>query len=275
MSTFTEQIPRSLATQLGEEAVAISKRGHYTTADGHEVDLAPAIAAAVQGTVAYPPAALLPATQPGPHDTQIEVVNETTLSAASRLLAQGYRPVALNFASGTHPGGGFLDGARAQEEYLARSSALYLCIRDNDMYTYHRRLNDPMFSDYMIYSPHVPVFRNDEHKLLEIPYTTSIITAAAAIANALPAHRHSEIPAAMWSRILKVLAVGLAHGHDAIVLGAWGCGAYGNDGTQIARFFQRALTENFRGAYRAASFAIVDWSSEQRFIGPFQAVFAD
>ena len=59
-----------------------------------------------------------------------------------------------------------------------------------------------------------------------------------------------------------------------IVLGAWGCGAFGNDSSEIAQLFQRALEENFKGAYRQVIFAILDWSSGKRFIGPFQRIFA-
>jgi len=74
----------------------------------------------------------------------------------------------------------------------------------------------------------------------------------------------------MWLRILKVLAAGIVHGHDSIVLGAWGCGAFGNDGSQIAQLFRQALRENFCGTYSQVIFAILDWSREGRFIGPFQ-----
>lgn len=65
----------------------------------------------------------------------------------------------------------------------------------------------------------------------------------------------------------------LAHNHNAIVLGAWGCGAFGNDPRAIAPLFHRALTENFSGAYRDVVFAVVDWSLERRFIGAFEAAF--
>jgi uncharacterized protein (TIGR02452 family) len=274
VSRAIQGVSHIAAIEMGREAVAIGESGQYTAPSGRLVEIGAQIETAVKGTVAYPPDNSLVDSQPGDYATQIEIVNETTLAATTRLIAQGYHPVALNFASATHPGGGFLSGALAQEEYLARSSALYQCIRRNVMYHYHRRHYDPMYSDYMLYSPHVPVFRDSNGiELLEEPYTVSMITAAAVNANQLPWERRTAIRAVMWPRILKVLAVGLHHGHNAIVLGAWGCGAFGNDGNEIARLFARALTENFRGAYGAIVFAILDWSPERRFIQPFASAF--
>src|SRR5205823_7936071 len=116
---------------------------------------------AVQGTRSYPPDHALIKVEPGNTPTRFEVANETTLAAARRLLTAGLRPVALNFASATAPGGGFLSGARAQEESLARSSGLYACLVGNAMYEFHRPRHDPMYTHYAIYSPDVPVFRTD------------------------------------------------------------------------------------------------------------------
>ena len=267
------QIPRSLAAQYGQEAVQIIRQGAYRAPSGQMVSIADLIERAVQGTVSYPPDQPLPQTHSGPYQTHIEVVNETTLAAVQRLCSAGHDPVALNFASATHPGGGFLSGARAQEEYLARSSGLYACLQMHPMYGYHRARHDTLYTDYVIYSPAVPVLRADDGTLLETPYTVGIITSPAVNAAALPPERHAEIGPAMWQRILKVLAAGIVHGHDSIVLGAWGCGAFGNDGMEIARLFRQALEENFRGAYGRVIFAVLDWSREKRFIGPFQSAF--
>jgi uncharacterized protein (TIGR02452 family) len=142
------------------------------------------------------------------------------------------------------------------------------------MYSYHRERYDPFYSDYVIYSPDVPVFRSDEGDLLDEPYKVSVITSPAVYAKRVQMERRDEILPAMWSRILKVLSVGRLHGHDSIVLGAWGCGAFENDPYEIAKLFNRALEENFKGAYKRVAFAIVDWSEERRFIGPFQNIFS-
>jgi uncharacterized protein (TIGR02452 family) len=273
MSTATRPIDRRLAVKYGRDAVAIGERGEYRTPSGLVVNIKALLSVAVQGSVSYSPDTPFAETNSGPHETVTAVANETTLSAGRRLAEAGCNPVVLNFASATSPGGGFLSGARAQEEYLARSSCLYQCIRSNPMYDFHRANYDPLYTDYAIYSPGVPVIRDDGGNLLDKPYPIAMITCAAVNVSRVPEERRSEIAPAMWRRILKVLSLGVAHGHDGIVLGAWGCGAFGNDGHEIARLFREALSNNFKGAYRRVVFAIVDWSPERRFIGPFERTF--
>ena len=88
--------------------------------------------------------------------------NATTLEVARGLADEGHRVAALNFASARNPGGGFLTGARAQEESLARASGLYAMLLDDPMYDHHRSRKDPLYTAWVIYSPDVPVFRLDE-----------------------------------------------------------------------------------------------------------------
>jgi uncharacterized protein (TIGR02452 family) len=267
---------RSRAGELGRETLCILEAGRYTTATGNVVEIGDLVARAVQGTRSYPPDQPLPAPVPSQHPTRIEVVNETTLAAARRLVGAGHRPVALNFASARHPGGGFLGGARAQEESLARASGLYACIADNPMYALHRSLADVLYTSYAIYSPDVPVFRADDGSLLEQPFACAFITAPAVNARVVLERNRSRRPqirSAMAERIRKVLAIAALHGHQALVLGAWGCGVFGNDTPEIAELFQRALAEDFGGVFHWVVFAVVDWSEEQRFIGPFFKAF--
>ena len=275
MAGSHHQLPRDLAAQFGCEALAILEGGTYTAPSGRTVDLKSLIDHAVRNTTSYPADLPIESSAQSNFDTDIKIANVTTLSAAKQLLDQGFRTAALNFASATHPGGGFLTGARAQEEYLARSSALYACLRDNPMYSFHQNHYDPVYSDYLIYSPDVPVFRGDDGVLLETPYTLSIITAAAVNAQRVPTTRQDDIPPAMRKRILKVLGAAVRHDHDAIVLGAWGCGAFGNDGRVIAELFHESLIHRFRGAFARVVFAIRDWSEDKRFIGPFEHAFQD
>lgn len=108
---------------------------------------------------------------------------------------------------------------------------------------------NPFYDHYVIYSPDVVVFRDDNGELLDKPYTCSILTSPAVHANAVNRYRlgrEGQIKEVMWERILKVLGVAHQHGHDALVLGAWGCGAFGNDGNMIAGLFNQVLTDNFK-----------------------------
>jgi uncharacterized protein (TIGR02452 family) len=86
-------------------------------------------------------------------------------------------------------------------------------------------------------------------------------------------HDHPKLPNILMHRILKILSVAKAKGHDSLILGAWGCGAFGNDGNLVAELFHRALTVEFAGSFKEVTFAIVDTSPEERFISPFSQRF--
>lgn len=274
MSHHYLRLPRWRARELGQEAVRIIDTGRYQAPSGRRVDISAEITAAKLNTTSYPPdrpARFEGGTSGSP---VIEVMNETTLSAGSRMIREGLDPVVLNFASATSPGGGFLHGARAQEEYLARSSGLYACLPGNPMYEFHRQRQDSLYTNYVLYSPGVPVFRGENHALLEDPFTIGIITSPAPNAKRIPPDQHLRIEGAMRERIAKVLAVGILHGHDAIVLGAWGCGAFGNDPKLIAGLFREEIEGGFSGCDRRIVFAIVDRSEDERFIRPFRETFS-
>jgi len=77
----------------------------------------------------------------------------------------------------------------------------------------------------------------------------------------------------MDRRIQKVLAIAATHGHEALVLGAWGCGVFGNDTPEVAELFHHALNHHFRGVFTKIIFAVLDRSEERRFIEPFEGLF--
>ena len=275
--TAGKLMPRDRAARLGRETVAMLRANGYTAPSRRWVSLESALDAAREGTIDYPPDASVPDPPHGSHATVITVENNTTLEVGRRLTADG-RVAALNFASATSPGGGFLRGALAQEESLARSSGLCACLEDREMYPFHRQHCDSLYSNYVIYSPDVPVFRLDNGDLLEAPWPLSILTSPAANANALEfeaPEQLPQIPTAMTKRVRKVLSVAAAHGHDRLVLGAWGCGAFGIPSATVAPIFRAALLGRFAGVFRVVVFAITDWSKDRRFIGPFEEAFAD
>lgn len=175
--------------------------------------------------------------------TRFEVTGESSLEAARRL-ADG--PVAvLNFASARNPGGGYLNGAQAQEEALCRASALHTCLlAARGFYDHHRADRDPFYTDRMIHSPGVPVFRDDRGRLLTEPYLAGFLTAAAPNAGVIrrtAPERAAEVPGALAVRAERVLETAAAHGYRRLVLGAWGCGVFQNDPARVAGAFRAAL----------------------------------
>ncbi|MEO3776526.1 TIGR02452 family protein [Micromonospora sp. B11E3] len=226
---------------IARETVDIAERGTYRAADG-EVLIGAQVARAVAGTRLYLPDEDVAVPAPVGGTPTIEVTNESTLTATRRL---GGDLACLVFASARNPGGGFLNGAQAQEESLARGSALYPCLRAaGDFYAHHRTHSELTYSDRVIYSPSVPVFRDDKGALLPAPYPVSFLTAAApnrsAIARSQPQHL-ADLPAALARRAARILQVAATHGHRRLVLGAWGCGVFGNDPVTVATAFATAL----------------------------------
>lgn len=265
-------VPHHAAAALGRSAVEATARGYYVYGVERRVDWSRDVQAACVAKVSIPPDAPLPASDPAPFtETRIQVTNETTLGASRRLVEAGSRPLALNFANGGQPGGGFLQGDRAQEEVLCRSSALYSTIVDDQMYPEHRRRPRPDFTDWAIYSPDVPVFRTDDGTELERPWLVSFMTCAAPYA---PDIGQPEAGDLLRRRIRRVLAIARAYGQTVLVLGAWGCGAFGNDAHTAATDFRDALEDDFCEAFADVIFAIPDWSPERKFLAPFRDAFA-
>ena len=253
---------RSKAAAIAQDTLEILRAGHYQNRAGQTVHPTHLLDAARQGMPTYPPDEPLPKFTATEKPTAFAVGNDTTLEAARKLVAEGLRPVALNFASARHPGGGFLGGARAQEESLCRASGLYPCINGNAMYRDHAHTSGGFYTNYAIYSPDVPVIKDDEGNLLDTPYLCSFVTSPAVNVGALRSDHKESVRDEMRERINKVLAIMAGHGHDAAVLGAWGCGVFKNDPEVIAELFAKALRGKFAGAFAKVVFAILDSSDE-------------
>jgi uncharacterized protein (TIGR02452 family) len=123
----------------------------------------------------------------------------------------------------------------------------------------------------VIYSPAVPVFRDGHDRLLPEPYPVSFLTCAApnraAIARSRPAELPEVVPT-LRRRAARILAVAAAHGHRRLVLGAWGCGVFGNDPVEVAVAFAAALRE--RPFFDLVVFAVLDRAG-----GPARRAFTD
>ncbi|MEV8317670.1 TIGR02452 family protein [Streptomyces sp. NPDC059900] len=257
---------RGIAQQT-EEIVAA---GWYAAPGGREVVIADAVDAARSGTRMFGPAALnttsvTPVRPPELTSTVVEVTAESSLEAAHRLTGAHPGPVAvLNFSSARNPGGGYLNGAQAQEEALCRASALYVCVRSaREFYDHHRAHRDPFYSDRVIHSPAVPVFRDDKGRLLDEAYEVGFLTSAAPNAGVVLRQapgRAAELPRALAVRAERVLETAVVCGYRRLVLGAWGCGVFQNDPAQVADAFRVLLDEGgrFHGYFEHIVFGVLD-----------------
>jgi uncharacterized protein (TIGR02452 family) len=254
---------RQQRAEIARHTDEIVRDGRYVTRTGVEVNIADAIGSAVRGTVLYQPDQVEDHRPPRTGATRIGITDESTLSAARRMAEAARDPVAcLNFASARKPGGGYRSGAAAQEESLARSSALVACLSAApDFYEFHNANRDPRYSDRIIYSPGVPVFRDDAGGLLGRPYQVAFLTAAAPNASAITdPEQRAAVPAMLARRAGKVLAVARRHGHRRLVLGAWGCGVFGNEPSTVAGAFAGLLLSGgpFADSFDHIVFAIMD-----------------
>jgi uncharacterized protein (TIGR02452 family) len=276
---------RSNRAGIANETIQIIDRGWYDVHGVGRVEVHALVKACVDATLLIRPGDFegpIAWDVPSCHLTEFDVRNETTLTAARRLVVDRglKRVLVLNFASAKNPGGGFLGGSQAQEESLARSSALYASLLTQpDYYTTNRACRTALYTDHMILSPEVPVLREDGGQLLPQPYVVGMLTAPAVNAGAVndnePANVEKVLPT-MASRITKVLAVALRHGYVHLVLGAWGCGVFRNDPEAIAELFAQALRHEgrFARAFGSVNFAVLDGTPQESIFQAFQRRFA-
>ena len=228
---------------------------------------------------------------------KVEVINQDCILATRDLVEQGFNPAVLNMASLYHPGGGVLTGSSAQEEELCRRSTLAISLYQfslpggrygdlADMVRVKRRAERyPMDNTYGgIYSPDITFFRatkDEGYALMDDPFRAAVISVASLNYN--PKHGHNtldngNIPEAdkpiLKEKIRTILRIGALKGHDSLVLGALGCGAFCTPPSKMARLFHEVIDEQeFQGSFSKIVFAIIDSPSSNNF-KPFQKEFA-
>lgn len=265
--------------KAASETVDIVNKGEYKVKN-KVVNVKEQVENAVNNTILYSPEdgdkLLESFNNDVSYKTKFEATNETTLKAITRLKELGFENVvALNFASAKKPGGGFLTGSSAQEESLARASALYHCISPKkEMYNHNKSLTSGLYSDYMIYSPNVPIIKDDFGDLLETPQLSSFITSPAVNLTWLPQEDKPKVRQVMKQRIEKILAVALENGNDTIVLGAYGCGVFGNRPADVAQIFRQVLnSEKFKNKFKRVTFAVYDKTPRKEIFTVFKNSF--
>lgn len=176
-------------------------------------------------------------------------ISENTTFAEARKYANGGRVAVLNFANPVNPGGGVENGAMAQEECLCRSSNLYTCLRAdhlfNDYYDYHARMQGHFYSDRLIYTHGVTVFKDDkpvpEMLLQEDWFKVDVITCAAPYLGGSKYTNLTVLKRIFQNRITNIMEAALDNKVDTIILGAFGCGAFKNPAYVVAEAFKSVI----------------------------------
>jgi uncharacterized protein (TIGR02452 family) len=218
--------------------------------------------------------------------TAVDASRMYTLEGA-RFLYQRYpasKIGVLNFASATKPGGGFVNGASAQEESIARSSTLSVSLqtpRATPFYEFHNRdSRGGYYSHAMIYSPDVAIFRDDDGNWL-CPYHVNVVTSPAVNAGQVRkvtrTGRHDteqRILRVMRERMGRILALFEREEIRHLVLGSFGTGVFQNDVESLAKIWGELLDvpgARFANSFDQVLFAIPDPNTLRKFSMGFEA----
>ena len=206
--------------------------------------------------------------------TETRVENISTVGAVRMLTNEGKSDIGvLNFASAKNPGGGFLNGAKAQEESLAVSSALYPTLTAHETYYEENRVHKSMmYLDYAIYSPEVVFFRDERFQLTGTPVKASVLTLPAVNMGQvlLKGENVQEAKRVMRRRMKLALGIFVKQKARHLVLGAYGCGVFRNDPGEIAAWWRELLEEGMGQYFDSVFHAVLDNSKERRCIKAFQ-----
>ena len=225
--------------------------------------------------------------------TEIEVVNDDSFYAAKKLLDEDYTPAVLNMASAVRPGGGVTSGSAAQEEDLCRRSNLfeslfrYSADKAKDFGLTIDEKQYPMDWNYgVVYTPAVAVIKNGCDKgysYLDKPFMVDVISVAAIKNPTIKDGKFAEKDKGILkNKIRTILNAGIFWENDSLVLGAFGCGAFGTPPHLMAELFKEVLSEPlYKGRFKKIVFAILnDGNSHKEHnpegnLIPFERAFKD
>ena len=248
---------RRLRRSVVRHTIAVVNHGWYMTGNKKRY-VFPDDSDMVHNTVRYEQSTVVPDVSQMPRNaapTIIEVENMDCLHAGARLKEQGYNPAVLNMDQ-EHFSSNADDGANQEASLrtnLFRSLSPF------------GRFESRYLVKEMLYTPNAIYFRESEQNgfdLLDYPITLSFISAAGEI-NPKGFGDNQTIPDDLVepfrNKIRSIFRIGLVHGHDSLVLGALGCGAFHNPPRHVARLFHEVMDEpEFKNKYRKIVFAILD-----------------
>ena len=287
--------------RIADETLAAIERGEIQL-QGSTYRFRDVISHSINNTIYFSPESILADWSTSPSDSpvtmpaKLELCEGSTLQRAGVLLhelttgtagdgAGQARVGVLSFASATKPGGGFLSGAQAQEESLARASTLYASLitetasRFHDLHKKDRR--GGFYSHAMIFSPSVVVLRDDAGAWVP-PHQIDVVTSAAVNAGVVRERAGGDsdpdtaarIEGVMRERMARILFLFEQQGLRNIVLGSFGTGVFRNDISMIADIWFDLLAEEgarFMYSFDRVVFGIIDKRTVERFKAVFES----
>lgn len=214
---------------------------------------------------------------PAPYDTEIIFTDRGTVTAAYDYADKGFHVAALNFADALIPGGYVLDGAHTQEENICRCSNLYASLTlpwvQDAYYSYNRSMLkvQPYYTDTLIYSPDVCIFRDDTGYGYIKPEFVDIITCPSAATRDAVGMTTNELYGILTYRLSGIIKSAICNCVEVLILGAWGCGAFGQDANVMAKIFCSELS-HYRGYFKTIEFAIRSHTNKKEI---FETVFRE
>lgn len=169
---------------------------------------------------------------------KVSVINSGTVSAGKSYISDG-RVAILNFADGCTPGGLVLYGEVTQEENICRCSNLYSALtmqKCHDNYYKPNMCKHGEYTNNIIYARDVLFFKDDSTYESVTPYYMDVITCPAPSAN-LGGRTYDVIS----ERVLQIVKSAIYNKVDVLVLGAWGCGAFGQSPELVSAAFMNAI----------------------------------
>lgn len=202
--------------------------------------------------------------------TIITLIEGTSVDATMR--NADTKTCVLNFASYKTPGGLFLDGSSAQEESLCHASTLFNVLSRFPGYYDENRLmlNRALYTNRAIYSRDICFEHN------ESVCHADVLTCAAPNKRAAQKKCHvsnEENYSVLHDRIDFALSVAAENEPETLILGAYGCGVFGQDPTEVAEIFKSLLNDKYQGVFKVVVFAIPNAAGAN--FKAFQSVFAN
>jgi len=213
-----------------------------------------------------------------PKSLRITLRNQDTLEAAFELhqrRKENEREVlVLNFANPHRPGGGIRSRPGTQEEHLCVKTTVLCSLETEEAWPFYRTNLDcgtQAQTDTILFSPNTLVIRNPDLSLREDPFPVAVMTVSAPIASRMEASELPDLERILSRRIRGMLRAATAEGYTRLVLGAWGCGNFGNDPELVAKLFHEAL----QGCFEEVTMAVFDNSEDQYRYSCFEKYFGN